>query len=128
MPALPGRQKDSLDTVFTANGKPGAQDTAQAVPLRPSTSDADWEATGKASGPLKSTAGAKPDQPTIELQTYRLDKTREELFEDVFKRKPPPLPTSVEVTLLVDGKSYGTLVDQLHQGTEALLLSRRIRF
>jgi outer membrane usher protein len=43
------------------------------------------------------------------MQTYRLDKTREELFEEIFKHKEPPLPANVEVTLLVDGKSYGTL-------------------
>lgn len=56
-----------------------------------------------------SAPGPHGQAPTVELQTYRLDKTRDELFEEVFKHKAPPLPPSVEVTLLVDGKSYGTL-------------------
>lgn len=70
MPALPGRMKDSLDTVFTPNGKPGARDTARAASraaappatARPATSDADWEAAGKASEPSGTAAAAKPDQ------------------------------------------------------------------
>ena len=53
-------------------------------------------------------AGAS-GKPAVGLQSYQFDRTRDELFEDVFKHKPPPLPAQVEVTLLVDGKSYGTL-------------------
>lgn len=94
-PPLPGN---------IANSSPGIA----AAPLN----DSGWESPAGASIPGaggKTPATAASHKPKIEMDVYRLDRTRDELFEDVFKRKPPPLPINVEVTLLVDGKSYGTL-------------------
>jgi outer membrane usher protein len=78
--------------------------------------DGGWETGAPVANPVTGPAGsapqppkAEPRKPQVEMEVYRLDRTRDELFEDVFKRKPPPLPINVEVTLLVDGKSYGTL-------------------
>ncbi|HKP98245.1 MAG TPA: hypothetical protein VJ385_21115, partial [Fibrobacteria bacterium] len=89
------------ETVPGAAARPAAGENWE--PVEPDTAA---EKTAKSPPPK---AAAPDELPKVELQTFRLDKTRDELFEEVFKHKAPPLPPSVEVTLLVDGKSYGTL-------------------
>lgn len=113
VPALPGHQSDSLDSIFTIEQKKAAAVAASKTAEKgPSVPDAGWDpvaAGASDSAGSRPAMNPRPPGPETQLQSYRLDKTRDELFEEVFKRKAPPLPTSVEVTLLVDGKSYGTL-------------------
>lgn len=89
---------------------------AKRIPAKDTARDNGWEPlkgdsmVAKTEPPFPAAAKPAKEEPkSSELQTYQLDRSRDELFEDVFKHKPPPLPPSVEVTLLVDGKSFGTL-------------------
>jgi outer membrane usher protein len=104
MPALPG----NVDAA--AGGGPG-KGPGNGGPGSAAPGDSGWEAGAKEGAPTGQTAAPQtsPALPKIGMEIYRLDRTRDELFEDVFKHKPPPIPPAVEVTLLVDGKSYGTL-------------------
>ncbi|MDB5106372.1 MAG: hypothetical protein JWP91_4061 [Fibrobacteres bacterium] len=112
VPALKGKSDPGVNA---GQGKP--QSGSQPPPKSDSTLlvDIGWEAGAAVdsvvspAAPSKVQAPVKIAAPKIELQTIMLDRTRDELFEDVFKHKPLPLPPSIEVTLLVDGKSYGTL-------------------
>jgi outer membrane usher protein len=119
-PSLPGKEAFSQDSKLDDKDTIPAKDQMASdvpTPLAPQISslkdsilnDKEWEPL-KSDGPKKvlDLTGAKL-KPEGELQTYRFDRTRDELFEDIFKHKAPPLPPSIEVTLLVDGKSYGTL-------------------
>lgn len=109
VPPLPGRIVDTpptpkpVDQVHAQASNGGGGET---YPLTDTSWEPMREDTSRAGAPQST---GSPGNPSVQLKTYRLDRTREELFEDVFKRKAPPLPASVEVTLLVDGKSYGTL-------------------
>jgi outer membrane usher protein len=108
MPALPGNQADSLDSVFSVS-HPAAPKPVKPKAEVPAPSDAGWGPAKPDTARPNTAPKPVPVKPEIQLQSFRLDKTRDELFEEVFKRKAPPLPPSVEVTLLVDGRSYGTL-------------------
>ncbi|MDB5050410.1 MAG: hypothetical protein JWO30_3481 [Fibrobacteres bacterium] len=123
VPALPGQGGDSAGsaasnrTVTRSDEKFPDQDW---VPMKEDTSKTLQSHQPQSGNGTPSNGSAQPQsgngsaskgsvQPGPELVTFQLDRTRDELFEDVFKHKAPPLPPSVEVTLLVDGKSYGTL-------------------
>ena len=69
--------------------------------------DTDWEPAKP--NPNGTAQSPKIEPPLVKFEALPMDRTRDELFEEVFKHKEQPLPPSVEVTLLVDGKSYGTL-------------------
>jgi outer membrane usher protein len=114
VPALAGSRNDSAST--GASGKTGnLPQGAGKAEGGPAASDREWEPVSadspRGNAAVPNAAPGPPPQTSAspQLQTYQLDRTRDELFEDVFNHKPPPLPKSVEVTLLVDGKSYGTL-------------------
>jgi outer membrane usher protein len=59
-----------------------------------------------------------PAPASVRISSYQLDRTRDELFEDVFKRKPLPLPAIIEVTLFVDGKPNGTILLNYSEATK----------
>ncbi|MEO7424926.1 MAG: hypothetical protein ABI036_07055 [Fibrobacteria bacterium] len=105
VPALPGSVGDTGKTA----AKPSPSGQSPAPPDNPLQADGHWEPVNTDSAGTRTSPPAAAEKPKVELQSYRLDKSRDELFEDVFGHKAPPLPASVEVTLLVDGKSYGTL-------------------
>jgi outer membrane usher protein len=101
----------------------GASNDTPSVPVANVATDEGWEPVyadsmrlgavpdGQGSPGKPGVPAAAPNAPRqpVQLESYRYDQTRDELFEEVFKRKPPPVPLNVEVTLLVDGKSYGSL-------------------
>jgi outer membrane usher protein len=51
-------------------------------------------------------ANPKPEPIT---QVYRATKTREELYEEIFRKKAPALPERIDASLVIDGQAKGTL-------------------
>lgn len=92
-------------------GLPGANEISAAkapAGTRPDSHDSGWTDPAPAIPP----AAAAPKSsatPPPQVESLLMDQSRDELYQEIFKRKEPVGPSKMEVSLIVGGKDWGSI-------------------
>lgn len=99
LPGLPGANDAYVASVPNDTGPDKIEMVRQQVPPPISPVAAVPEETGPEA----------PTTPQLRVESQLMDQSRDELYQEVFKRKAPPAPSKMEVSLMVGGKDWGTI-------------------